>query len=267
MAQLRRQFIDGEHGQIHVRIASCETPQHPPLYCLHMSPKSGRSFEKFMSMACDDRTIVAPDYPGYGESTRPPEYPLVTIEDYAHSVWQTANALGHTQIDLLGYHTGSEVGAEVARQHPELVNHIVMVSAPIFTEAELTQLHGAYAPIPLDEEGTRFKIMWDRIVQHRGPGMTLEMMATALAENLRGGEAYEWGHRAAFNYAPRYPEVIRSLPHQITVLNPGDDLQIESRRAADLLQNGRLVECPHWGHGFFDAHTEDAAATIKKALE
>jgi len=267
MTRAKRRFLDGEYGQIHVRVATCNNPQHPPLYCLHMSPKSGRSFENFMTLASNDRIVVAPDYPGYGESSRPPEDPPVRIEDYARSIWQVADALDHDRIDLVGFHTGSEVAVEVAHQRQDHVNQIVMISAPIFSKAELAELNVVYAPIPLDDDGTRFKVMWDRINEHRGPGMTLEMMAASMAENLRGGEAYEWGHRAAFAYAVQFPEMLNSLSHKISVLNPGDDLQVQTRRASDYLQNGQVVECPQWGHGFLDAHTEDAVRTVKKALD
>jgi len=63
-----RTFIDGQFGQIHSRVASPAVSQHRPLACLHMSPKSGRIFQRFMEYASEDRTIVAHDYPGFGES-------------------------------------------------------------------------------------------------------------------------------------------------------------------------------------------------------
>lgn len=100
MAEPKRHFIDGEHGQIHLRMAAPENPTQPPLDCLHMSPKSGRQFETFMRAASNDRIVVASDYPGYGESAPPPAEPHVSIADYARSVWRVADALGHTKVDL-----------------------------------------------------------------------------------------------------------------------------------------------------------------------
>lgn len=73
-------------------------------------------------------------------------------------------------------------------------------------------MKATYRQIPLDEEGCAFA-MREAVVAHRGPGMTLEMVAASFAENLRGGENYKWGH------------------------------------------------------GFFDAYSEDAAAAIKTALD
>lgn len=261
-----RKFVDGQHGQIHLRIATPAAPSKRPLACLHMSPKSGRIFARFIEAAADDRIVLAHDYPGFGESAPPPSSPPVTIEDYAQSLWDVVDALGLGVIDLLGYHTGSEVAAEAARQRPDQVGGIVMISAPVFSPEELTLMHETYEHIPLDVEGTRFRKMWEKVVYHRGPGTDLEAMAMSFAENLRAGENYEWGHRAAFEYAPKYPAVVGALPHRITVLMPGDELAEFTPRIAPYLTNGEIIAHPEWGHGFLDAHTAAAVAAVKAAL-
>jgi pimeloyl-ACP methyl ester carboxylesterase len=231
-----------------------------------MSPKSGRIYARFMSRAADDRTVIAHDYPGYGESAPPPPTPPVSIENYAASLWEVADALDLGQIDLLGYHTGSEVAAEAARQRPGQVGGIVMISAPVFTADELSTIKSHYKEIPLDIAGTRFSTMWERVVAHRGPGVTLEMLAESFGENFRAGENYEWGHRAAFEYAPRFPAVVQKLTHRITVINPNDDMAKQTPRIAPYLANGEVVDQFEWGHGFFDAKTGEAVAVIKNAL-
>ena len=267
MPRVRRSFVDGRYGQIHVRTAQPDVETALPLACLHMSPKSGRIFATFMAAAADDRMVIAPDYPGFGESDPPPETPNVTIEDYAASLWEVTDALAVDRLDLLGYHTGCLVAAEAARQQPDRVGGIVMISAPVFSDAELKRLHETYRHIPLDLEGTRFRRMWQSVVDHRGPGMTLEMMATSFAENLRAGERYEWGHRAAFAYAPKYPDVVAALDHRITVLNPADDLHAHTPRIERHLKNGEVLPQEDWGHGFLDAFSEGAATVVKRALD
>lgn len=261
-----RTFVDGHYGQIHLRIAAPDAPEHRPLACLHMSPKSGRVYAKFIEGASDDRIVIAHDYPGFGESDAPPAEPPVAIEDYARSLWQVVDALQLGMIDLMGYHTGTEVAAEAARQRPEQVGHIVMISAPVFTADECAELKTAYAEIPLDIAGTRFRTMWEKVIENRGSGATLEMMAMSFAENLRAGESYEWGHRAAFNYAPRFTDVVGMLPHRIVVFNPNDDLAAYTSRIAPYLNNGVVISQPGWGHGFLDAHTDAAVSAVKRAL-
>jgi pimeloyl-ACP methyl ester carboxylesterase len=266
-AHLKRQFVEGRYGQVHLRIARPATPTQHPLICLHMSPKSGAIFARFMLHAADDRIVVAPDYPGFGESDPPPAQPQVSIADYASSMWEVVDQLSLGVVDLLGYHTGSEVAAEMARQRPDQARRIVLISAPVFTAEELDQIERTYSTIALDSAGTRFQKMWQAVLQHSGPGMTLEMAAASFAENLRAGENYEWGHRAAFAYAMQFPNVIRRLPHRITVMNPQDDLVNQTPRIADYLQNGEIINQPEWGHGFLDVRTDEAVAAIKQALD
>jgi pimeloyl-ACP methyl ester carboxylesterase len=231
-----------------------------------MSPKSGRIYERLMEKVAKDRIVIAPDYPGSGESDPPPAEPQVTIEDYAASMWEVVDALDLGSVDILGYHTGSEVAAEAARQRPEQVGNIVMISAPVFTADELAEIQRTYKSIPLDMEGTRFGKMWASVLRHRGPGMTLEMAAASFAENLRAGENYEWGHRAAFQFAPRYAEIVQELPYRITVINPQDDLVEQTLRIIPFLSNGKVINHPEWGHGFLDAHTDSAVEVILQAL-
>ena len=52
---------------------------------------------------------------------------------------------------------------------PGRVNKIVMVSATVLTDAERAEFNDFFSPIPLGEEGTRFKIMWERINPSRAP--------------------------------------------------------------------------------------------------
>lgn len=262
-----RKYVDGQYGQIHLRVAHPAEPRKRPLACLHMSPKSGRTFARFIEQASDDRIVIAHDYPGFGESDPPPQEPAASIMDYAQSLWDVVDALELGVIDIVGYHTGSEVAAEAARQRPAQVSGIVMISAPVFSPDELRQMQQSFAYIPLDEAGTRFRKMWDNVVHHRGPGVDLESMAMSFAENLRAGENYEWGHRAAFAYAPQYPDVVASLPHRITVLNPGDELAEFTPRIGPFLGNGEIIAHPEWGHGFLDAHTQAAVVAVKSALD
>ncbi len=267
MAEPSRLFVDIDYGQMHLRISKPPKNVHFPLVCLHMSPKSGRFFARFMDEMSRDRIVVAPDYPGMGESDPPPAEPPVTIQDYARSVWQALDTLGLDQVDLLGHHTGSMVAAEMANQQPKRVHRIVMISALVLNPEEQKAFDEHYQPVPLDEAGTRFQKMWEAIKFHKGPGMTLEMMATSLAESMRGGEAYEWGHRAAFAYNRFFPSVVSSLSQQITVLNPNDDLYEITPRVLDLLKNGCVVDKPAWGHGLFDTATVEVAAEVRDALK
>jgi len=263
--QIKRQFVDTEFGQIHLRQAGIASDK-PPLICLHQSPKSSREFINFMSAAADDRLVIALDSPGHGESDIPPLQ--IYIEGYAEALWQALNALGITQkVDLLGHHTGAKVACEMSYQKPDNIHAVVMISALILTESERENFKSQFQPIPLDDAGTRFSHMWAQCIKYRGPHVSLQDLAFLMAEHLRAGDAYEWGHEAAFEYTPKFAERMPQLAHPITVLNPGDMLFDYTPRIAGYIQNGRVVDYPDWGAGFLDTDTQNALAVIKAALD
>jgi pimeloyl-ACP methyl ester carboxylesterase len=265
---VRRGYLDGTHGQIHYRIADARSDAgKPPLICLHQSPKCGLEFEIFMREASRDRTVIAPDYPGYGMSDAAPSEAATTIPMYAEEMWRVADGLGLKQIDLFGNHTGAKVAAQMALTKGDRVRGIAMISAAILTDEEREMFKDMFTPIPLDDAHTRFTISWQRILERRGPGQTLEMMDRSMYMNMMGGEAYEWGHVAAFAWGKPFDAALTTLPHRITLLNPTDDLTECTRRAIPLLRNGEVIECPQWGYGFMDAFPKAVADLVLGKLD
>jgi len=268
MPNIRRQFVDGPYGQVHIRIASpAGTSRKPPLICLHQSPKSGREFIPFMEIAGSDRIIVAVDSPGHGESDVPVSIDLATIPNYASSALAVVKELGLQRVDLLGNHTGSSVAVEMTAQAPQTINNIALISCPIYTHEEIENFKQLFTPVPLDEKGSRFLDGWEKGITYRGPGVSLEDLALSYAENYRAGEAYEWGHHAAFENSAGFPERLKSLKHKITVINPGDLIFDATLRSKPYLTNGTIINYPEWGIGFLGAYPEDAAREILKALD
>lgn len=266
MVRTWRTYVAGTFGQVHVRIAEPAKPSARPLYCAHQSPKCGAEFGAFMLAAATDRVVVASDYPGYGMSDPPYTEEQATIPAYAQSLWHVADQLGHETIDIFGNHTGGKVAAEMASQKPGRVGSIVMVSAAILTDEERAAFSDFFQPIPLDEAGSRFSIMWQRIIERRGPRTTLEMLSKSFAMNLTGGEAYEWGHHAAFAYGAPFEKALQSLPHRITVLNPNDDLTEATRRAEGMILNGGVLNMPDWGYNFMDVWPQKTADLVRSKL-
>ncbi len=257
--KVTRHFMDGEFGQLHYRMAG-EASAKPTIVCLHMVPKSSRSYQHVLPLLARDRLGIAIDYPGYGESSPPFEESQASIDCYAQAVWQVLSTLNITNVDFVGYHIGCMVSVRAAQLQPQWVNKVINIAAPVFLESEVQTFCDMFAPIPLDEEGTRFRIMWERVIHYRGPGMSLEMCADSMAENLRGGEAYEWGHMAAFHHAAQYIEDIKTLPHRLFVMNLNDDMRVQSERVDAYLKNGFRKDYFQWGTGFLDAFPEQVAA-------
>lgn len=261
----RRRYVDGPFGQIHLRTAGDMAADRPPLICFHMSPMSSRIYERFVDRVGANRFAVAVDTPGFGMSDPPPAPPA--IADYARAMRAAIGELGISgPVDLMGYHTGSMIAADLAAGDPQLVRRLVLVSAPIFTDMERTEMRQLYAPVEAALDGRHLLRRWASYVHHNlGRGLDLDDVSDMFPEGLLGGRNSWWGHHAAFAYAAdiRLPEI----EQPILVLNTGDDLQEESRRAFALMQLGRIVELPMWGHGFLDGFTEDVSTLVMSFLD
>lgn len=265
MVEVRRGYVDGRHGQIHLRMAGVPESGKTPLLCIHMSPMTGRIFERLMSLLGQDRQVVAFDTPGFGLSDAPPEPPA--IEDYAVDLLAGLDALGITgAFDVMGYHTGSMTSVALSRLAPDRVRRIVMVSAPIFPVEERKTFNSYYAHREPDAEGSHILRRWKGFLYHHlRPGVSIANVNEAFKDALLGGEIEWWGHRAAFAY--ELEDNMRQVTHPVLVLNTGDDLDTQTRRAIGMRDNIRVLEVPGWGHGFLDLHTSDVAGLVGGFLD
>lgn len=262
--RVRRDYADGCFGQIHYRIArpALESTK-PPLLCFHMSPNSGRIYNTFIGAMGADRVAVAPDTPGFGDSEPPSSPPR--IEDFAGAMGDLMDALKLRQVDVMGYHTGSETCVALALARPKQVRKLVLTSAPIFTAEELAEHRNRYAHEPLSEDGSHLVKKWKGHMFWRGPGKTREMLAVEFPDAIRNPMISWWGHNAAFNYdmAGEMPKVTQPM----LVLNPDDDLHTHTLRAAGKIQRGRIHHLKGWGHGYLDVHTDAAAKIVRDFLD
>jgi pimeloyl-ACP methyl ester carboxylesterase len=263
-ALVRRRYVDGRFGQLHLRVAGPPVSgARRPLLCFHLSPVSGAIYQEFLGEMGRDRLAVAPDTPGYGASEPPHEPP--EIADYAAAMGDAMDALGIAEADCLGFHTGSKIALELALQRPQAIRHLVLISAPVYTAEELSRMRAEFAPMTLREDGGHLVDYWRALLDFRGPGQTLEMIMRDYPDHMRGGARRHWGHRAAFNYS--YPQNLPRANQPVLVLNNHDDLVEFTPRAMPYIRHGRLLERPDWGHGFLDLHTAEFGAIVREFVD
>lgn len=253
---IRRGYVDSPYGQTHLRRAAPATPgNRPAVICFHHSPHSSEVYRDFLPHLGADRTVIAPDTPGFGESDGTPAEPRV--EDYATALLPLIDAeMG--PIDLIGYHTGSLIAIETALLRPARVRRLLLFCIPVINAAELARFEANPWPPPVREDGGHLDIEWKRSVEWRDPAMTMTMVAESFARKLRAGDRAYWGGLAAYRYdtAAKLPQV----GQEILAVNPRDDMYAVTPRAAPLIRHGRLVEREPWGYGMFYVYPADIAA-------
>jgi hypothetical protein len=136
--RMRRAYFDCKFGQLHVRTAFPTTggfDEQVTLVCLHSREGSSRSFARFLPEIADERSVYAPDLPGFGESDPAPS---LGFADAARAISDLATDLRLRQIDVLGLRFGAAVALDLAAARPELVRRLVLVGTPPMDRIPLT---------------------------------------------------------------------------------------------------------------------------------
>jgi pimeloyl-ACP methyl ester carboxylesterase len=190
----RRAYFDCRFGQLHVRTAFPTTggfDEGVTLVCLHSREGSSRSFARFLPEIATDRSVYAPDLPGFGESDAAPTlshpgaghpgpghpgpgHPGPGHPDAGHpnagpaglghaeaarAVGELAMDLRLRQIDLLGVRFGAAVALDLASARPELVRRLVLVGAPPMDHIPLVKQQSLI--VKVRSEGAD-EIQWSR---------------------------------------------------------------------------------------------------------
>lgn len=132
-ARVRRGYFECRYGQLHVHNAMPAGggfEEGTPLLCVQDFRGSGRAFTKFLALAGRERSVYAPDLPGFGESD-PPQVPQ-TLADYAAALGDFMDTMRLRALALLGVHTGALLAAELALARPAQVTRMIMLGvAPL----------------------------------------------------------------------------------------------------------------------------------------
>jgi pimeloyl-ACP methyl ester carboxylesterase len=263
--RVRRGYFECRYGQLHVHNAI------PPgggfneaagLLCLHPTPLSGRVFLQLLRLLGRDRSVYAPDLPGFGESDAPPSRPA--IADYAAAMADFCDTMRFRQIDVLGAQTGAFIAAELAINRPTLVRRVVCASLPLAGDAEREAFRRAPWPAPPLEDGTHLLVEWQRTLHGRRPGEPLEVLARNFAEKIHNGPQAWWGLAAAFEYPAR--DRLGRVPQPTLILRFKDEWWEATQRARESLPKARLIELPELGHDALALAPEVVANALRDFL-
>ncbi len=267
MSTIRRRYSDTGYGRIHLRVleAANRDESTRPLVCLHPSPYSGLYFTTVMPLLNERRTVVAPDYPGYGGSDSAGEMP--TISDYANALLEALSDAGFdTPCDLLGFHTGCLVGVEMRRLAPERVDHLLLCDVPYFSsdaQAGLREKMGQ--PLPLTGELECLSGAWDFDVKSRLDAAGLNRSVELFVEHLRALPNDQLGFLAAFSYdCERH---FTDISGRTTVIATESGLKEPTRAAADAIEAAAFVGADDIKGAVFESGAERIAQYVIDSLD
>jgi pimeloyl-ACP methyl ester carboxylesterase len=226
---------------------------------LHQSPLSGRMFSELLPILASDRVVYAPDTPGYGESSAPAQAP--SVEEYGAAL-QAFIADLKEPVDLVGYHTGALLAAQIAARYPATVRRLVLISYPLFPPERRAQLR---SDTPLAEDGSALLAEWRSTMGVRPPGQSLEQAARIVAEKQRAGTRAGWAMAAIAGYDPASD--LRSITRPTLLLRPKDGLWDAGAAAAQMIPKAVLEDAPAWGYGLFDAYPAEVSARLRSFLD
>jgi pimeloyl-ACP methyl ester carboxylesterase len=261
MTAIEKAYASVSTGQVHVYRSTNQSER--TLVCLHPAPYSGLYFTTLMPLL--ERACIAPDYPGYGGSTPPDFEPQ--IADYAETMLETLDALDIVgRVDILGFHSGCLVGAEMALRTPDRVGKLILCNVPFFDQATQATLRKTLSQqIKLTTSLDSLEKSWDLAIRRRADGMGLERAFANYVEHLRSVPRDHLAFMAAFDYdcSGRFGR----LDADVTVIATAGALREATLDAAAAINDSGLIEADDVGTGVFESGAERMAEILDSLLD
>jgi len=110
-------------------------PSKPTILLLHGFPSSSHMYRDLIDDLSANYHLVAPDYPGFGQSSMPgTEAYDYTFDNLALTVYHFTEAMGLKKFSLYLQDYGGPVGFRIATQHPEQIQALIVQNANAYNE-------------------------------------------------------------------------------------------------------------------------------------
>ena len=162
----------------------------PTILLLHGFPTSSHMYRNLIPALADKYHVVAPDYPGFGNSSAPSveafEY---TFDNLANVIEKFTEQVGLTKYSIYLMDYGAPVGFRLAAKHPERVETLIVQNGNAYDEG-------------LDNDFWKpIKAYWKDHSQEQGDGLrsllTLDATKWQYIHGVRNVETISpdtWGH-------------------------------------------------------------------------
>ena len=107
----------------------------PTILLLHGFPTSSHMFRNLIPALADRYHLIAPDYPGFGNSDQPPMDKFdYTFDNMAAVMGKLVNKLGIKKYSLYLMDYGAPIGFRLASQNPEQIDSLIVQNGNAYKE-------------------------------------------------------------------------------------------------------------------------------------
>jgi pimeloyl-ACP methyl ester carboxylesterase len=133
MQKIKYKILDVNGIKIAYREAG--NTNKPTIVLLHGYPSSSHQYRKLLNQLADEYHLIAPDYPGYGNSDFPsPNEYEYTFDNIAATVDAFLEKKEITSYAIMMQDYGAPIGFRIATKHPERVTAIINQNGNAYEE-------------------------------------------------------------------------------------------------------------------------------------
>ena len=131
VARYRTAEVDG----LNIFYREAGRAESPTLLLLHGFPSAGHMFRDLIPLLKDRLHLVAPDLPGFGQSTMPSRDNFkYTFDNLAKVIGRFTEIIGLQRMAIYIFDYGAPVGLRIAMSHPERITAIISQNGNAYEE-------------------------------------------------------------------------------------------------------------------------------------
>lgn len=122
-------------GNVEVFYRVAGNPSKPALVLFHGFPSASHQFRELIPELQKDFYVIAPDYPGFGQSSVPSREEFTyTFDNIAHVMDAFIDSIGLKRFAMFVFDYGAPIGFRIATWHPERITAIVSQNGNVYNE-------------------------------------------------------------------------------------------------------------------------------------
>ena len=122
-------------GDVEIFYREAGAPTRPTLLLLHGFPSSSHMFRELIPALAADYHVIAPDYPGFGQSSAPDAATFAYTFDHLAEIMESfLTTIGCTRFALYMQDYGAPVGFRLAAKHPEWISALLIQNANAYVD-------------------------------------------------------------------------------------------------------------------------------------